>query len=477
MNFGILKRLTSQISLHANAPGKMWLLLNVIFYAVANLTFGKSLFGSEKTLTCLKKKMGCMDACWDGIVHYNHYLFWTFRLVIVFLPMVLFHMHVMFVEGQIKLISAAKGKMEATQTVMDATIMDSPECDRTTGVIQCEQKIQGLDKKMKRKEATIGKYRIRHVPEGGKFYQVVTSDRLKSTYIFFLLVRFIAEMYAMYAYYNIYAYERSNYELPKLDRNEAPPVLESLPRPYEFPMSGAGFDLGVYLSMSTSSVITCDYRMNRNLFKWCTKVITNMDCYISQPQEKTIFIRYMNTVALISAIGTILELLHYSYRFIKEKRAQAITVKKVKKNIPMEMKNLSVRAESIRSINRSKMSRMNEYPDELKNGGAQSRLNNATVAESHFSAIDVGPELHEPEPVMYDSIMTESVMSENNGMAHSTLNRTEQLELQQQKKKLQQLEKKLQQRLDNPSTYTIGGSVMGEKKEEVKKRGRSSSRK
>ena len=120
---------------------------------------------------------------------------------------------------------------------------------------------------------------------------------------------------------------------------------------------------------------------------------------------------------------------------------------------------------------------MNEYPDELKNGGAQSRLNNATVAESHFSAIDVGPELHEPEPVMYDSIMTESVMSENNGMAHSTLNRTEQLELQQQKKKLQQLEKKLQQRLDNPSTYTIGGSVMGEKKEEVKKRGRSSSRK
>ena len=46
--------------------------------------------------------------------------------------MVLFHMHVMFVEGQIKLISAAKGKMEATQTVMDATIMDSPECDRTT---------------------------------------------------------------------------------------------------------------------------------------------------------------------------------------------------------------------------------------------------------------------------------------------------------------------------------------------------------
>ena len=38
---------------------------------------------------------------------------------------------------------------------------------------------------------------------------MVTSDQLKSTYTFFLLICLIAEMYAMYAYYNIYAYEVS----------------------------------------------------------------------------------------------------------------------------------------------------------------------------------------------------------------------------------------------------------------------------
>ncbi|XP_040829523.1 gap junction gamma-2 protein [Ochotona curzoniae] len=91
MSWGFLTRLLEEIHNHSTFVGKVWLTVLVVFRIVLTAVGGESIYSDEQAkFTCNTRQPGCDNVCYDAFAPLSHVRFWVFQIVAISTPSVLY---------------------------------------------------------------------------------------------------------------------------------------------------------------------------------------------------------------------------------------------------------------------------------------------------------------------------------------------------------------------------------------------------
>ncbi|KAM8966180.1 gap junction gamma-2 protein isoform 2-T2 [Pelodytes ibericus] len=91
MSWSFLTRLLEEIHNHSTFVGKVWLTVLIIFRIVLTAVGGESIYSDEQSkFTCNTKQPGCDNVCYDAFAPLSHVRFWVFQIIMISAPSVLY---------------------------------------------------------------------------------------------------------------------------------------------------------------------------------------------------------------------------------------------------------------------------------------------------------------------------------------------------------------------------------------------------
>ncbi|XP_077103687.1 gap junction gamma-2 protein [Siphateles boraxobius] len=91
MSWSFLTRLLEEIHNHSTFVGKVWLTVLIIFRIVLTAVGGESIYSDEQTkFTCNTKQPGCDNICYDSFAPLSHVRFWVFQIIMISTPSVMY---------------------------------------------------------------------------------------------------------------------------------------------------------------------------------------------------------------------------------------------------------------------------------------------------------------------------------------------------------------------------------------------------
>ncbi|XP_041698306.2 gap junction gamma-1 protein [Coregonus clupeaformis] len=91
MSWSFLTRLLEEIHNHSTFVGKVWLTVLIIFRIVLTAVGGESIYSDEQTkFTCNTKQPGCDNVCYDAFAPLSHVRFWVFQIIMISTPSVMY---------------------------------------------------------------------------------------------------------------------------------------------------------------------------------------------------------------------------------------------------------------------------------------------------------------------------------------------------------------------------------------------------
>ncbi|XP_004874784.1 gap junction gamma-2 protein isoform X2 [Heterocephalus glaber] len=91
MSWSFLTRLLEEIHNHSTFVGKVWLTVLVVFRIVLTAVGGESIYSDEQAkFTCNTRQPGCDNVCYDAFAPLSHVRFWVFQIVVISTPSVLY---------------------------------------------------------------------------------------------------------------------------------------------------------------------------------------------------------------------------------------------------------------------------------------------------------------------------------------------------------------------------------------------------
>ncbi|XP_072620074.1 gap junction gamma-2 protein isoform X2 [Vulpes vulpes] len=91
MSWSFLTRLLEEIHNHSTFVGKVWLTVLVVFRIVLTAVGGESIYSDEQTkFTCNTRQPGCDNVCYDAFAPLSHVRFWVFQIVVISTPSVMY---------------------------------------------------------------------------------------------------------------------------------------------------------------------------------------------------------------------------------------------------------------------------------------------------------------------------------------------------------------------------------------------------
>ncbi|XP_070272813.1 gap junction gamma-2 protein [Myotis yumanensis] len=91
MSWSFLTRLLEEIHHHSTFVGKVWLTVLVVFRIVLTAVGGESIYSDEQTkFTCNTRQPGCDNVCYDAFAPLSHVRFWVFQIVVISTPSVMY---------------------------------------------------------------------------------------------------------------------------------------------------------------------------------------------------------------------------------------------------------------------------------------------------------------------------------------------------------------------------------------------------
>ncbi|XP_062850651.1 gap junction protein gamma 2 [Trichomycterus rosablanca] len=91
MSWSFLTRLLEEIHNHSTFVGKVWLTVLIIFRIVLTVVGGESIYSDEQSkFTCNTKQPGCDNVCYDAFAPLSHVRFWVFQIIMISTPSVLY---------------------------------------------------------------------------------------------------------------------------------------------------------------------------------------------------------------------------------------------------------------------------------------------------------------------------------------------------------------------------------------------------
>uniref|UniRef100_A0A673A2D0 Gap junction protein n=1 Tax=Sphaeramia orbicularis TaxID=375764 RepID=A0A673A2D0_9TELE len=267
MSWSFLTRLLEEIHNHSTFVGKLWLTVLIVFRIVLTAVGGESIYYDEQSkFVCNSGQPGCENVCYDAFAPLSHVRFWVFQIILVAMPSL---MYMGYAINKIARLDEAKG-VSGSATV------------RTGG---------GYTHRKPRK-ICFGARQHRGIEE-------TEEDQEDDPMI----------------------YEVPEIEPPKRPRDPLQPTPrpkirhdgrkrirdEGLMRVYVLQLVTrtvleAGFLAGQYLlyGFRVKPVFVCS-------FKPCPH---SVDCFVSRPTEKTIFLRIMYGVTVLCLMLNVWEMLH-----------------------------------------------------------------------------------------------------------------------------------------------------------------------
>lgn len=91
MSWSFLTRLLEEIHNHSTFVGKVWLTVLIIFRIVLTAVGGESIYSDEQTkFTCNTKQPGCDNVCYDDFAPLSHVRFWVFQIIMISTPSIMY---------------------------------------------------------------------------------------------------------------------------------------------------------------------------------------------------------------------------------------------------------------------------------------------------------------------------------------------------------------------------------------------------
>ncbi|KAM9501868.1 gap junction gamma-2 protein isoform 1-T5 [Clarias gariepinus] len=91
MSWSFLTRLLEEIHNHSTFVGKVWLTVLIVFRIVLTAVGGESIYSDEQSkFTCNTKQPGCDNVCYDSFAPLSHVRFWVFQIIMISTPSVMY---------------------------------------------------------------------------------------------------------------------------------------------------------------------------------------------------------------------------------------------------------------------------------------------------------------------------------------------------------------------------------------------------
>lgn len=285
MSWSFLTRLLEEIQNHSTPVGKLWLTTLVVFRIVLTAVGGESIYYDEQSkFVCNSGQPGCENVCYDSFAPLSHVRFWVFQIILSSLPSLL------YMGYAANKISRNQDQRATTSEAPAESIPDSGYThrkprklyfgarDHQSGHEPVEEERE--DDPMIYEVPEIDNSRSEHVPPRPKpkvrhdGRRRIRDDGLMRVYVLQLLTRSALEAAFLAGQYMLYGFHVA-------------PIFVCTSEP-------------------------CPHRV---------------DCFVSRPTEKTIFLRIMYGVSCLCLMLNLWEMIHLGVGTIKDvlRKRQAAT--------------------------------------------------------------------------------------------------------------------------------------------------------
>ncbi|XP_076121549.1 gap junction gamma-1 protein-like [Alosa pseudoharengus] len=91
MSWSFLTRLLEEIQHHSTFVGKIWLTVLIVFRIVLTAVGGESIYYDEQSkFVCNTLQPGCENVCYDAFAPLSHVRFWVFQIILVATPSLIY---------------------------------------------------------------------------------------------------------------------------------------------------------------------------------------------------------------------------------------------------------------------------------------------------------------------------------------------------------------------------------------------------
>lgn len=261
MSWSFLTRLLEEIHNHSTFVGKIWLTVLVVFRIVLTAVGGESIYYDEQSkFLCNSGQPGCENVCYDAFAPLSHVRFWVFQIVLVATPSL---MYLGYAVNKIARLEEGKEDVVTSLVKFSKSRKFYPGKHQNRGRDDAEQDQE--EEPMIYNETEMESQSDRASPgareSGAKTRhdgrQRIQRDGLMRVYVLQLVTRSALEIFFLIGQYLLYGF--------------------AVPARY----------------MCSSE--PCPYIV---------------DCFVSRPTEKTIFLLIMYAVTLLCLVLNIWEMLH-----------------------------------------------------------------------------------------------------------------------------------------------------------------------
>ncbi|MBN3309917.1 CXG1 protein, partial [Amia calva] len=262
MSWSFLTRLLEEIHNHSTFVGKLWLTVLIVFRIVLTAVGGESIYYDEQSkFVCNSGQPGCENVCYDAFAPLSHVRFWVFQIILVATPSL---MYLGYAANKIARLEESKGVGGAGGGFSSRKPRSKMFFGRRQhrGIEEAEDDheedpmIYEVPEMESRSEATPrGKPKTRH---DGR--QRIKEDGLMKIYVLQLLARTLLEVGFLAGQYALYGF-------------------------------------------AVQPVYVCNG-------KPCPH---SVDCFVSRPTEKTIFLLIMYGVTALCLTLNVWEMLHLGF--------------------------------------------------------------------------------------------------------------------------------------------------------------------
>lgn len=258
MSWSFLTRLLDEISNHSTFVGKIWLSLLIIFRIVLTVVGGETIYHDEQSkFVCNTQQPGCENVCYDAFAPLSHVRFWVFQIIMITTPSIMylgFAMHKIarmaddeYRPRKRKLLSMVHRGMSRDYDMVDEMSEEVPMIPEEIEPSEKDNKSAAPTKPTTASDAA--------VKHDGR--RRIKRDGLMKVYVLQLISRVAFEIAFLFGQYILFGFEVS----PSYICTRSP----------------------------------CPH---------------TVDCFVSRPTEKTIFLVIMYVVSVLCLALTVLEILH-----------------------------------------------------------------------------------------------------------------------------------------------------------------------
>ncbi|KAJ8004134.1 hypothetical protein DPEC_G00155620 [Dallia pectoralis] len=254
MSWSFFTRLLDEISNHSTFVGKIWLTVLIVFRIVLTAVGGETIYYDEQAkFVCNTQQPGCENVCYDAFAPLSHVRFWVFQVILITTPTIMymgFAMHKIARMDDTEYRPASRGRRKGTAIVTRGAQRDYEEAeDNGEEDPMIAEEIEEPEKdKEKKAEGLTRKHDGR---------RRIARDGLMKVYTCSLLSRIAFEVAFLFGQYTLYGFK-----------------------------------------------VAPSYVCTRSP---CPHMV---DCFVSRPTEKTIFLLIMYVVSLLCTTLTLLEIFH-----------------------------------------------------------------------------------------------------------------------------------------------------------------------